>query len=976
MTSSRWQQLSTLFDEARALSPQARAQLLDERCANDPTLRAEVERLLSAHDRVGAFIETPAIAAVAMRSDDAVIGQSFGAYRLVRELARGGMGAVYLAERVDGAFEHRAALKLIKRGMDTDLVLDRFRAERQILATLEHPNIARLLDGGSSADERPFFLMEYIDGRTIDQYANEHGLSIRDRVALFLDVCSAVVYAHRRLVVHRDIKPGNILVTNDGVVKLLDFGIAKVLDPDADETTGTITAARLLTPEYASPEQIDGRHATVRSDVYSLGVVLYRLLTGESPYRLDSRDPASVANAVRSSDPERPATLRRELRGDLDTIVMMALRKEPDRRYQSVAELADDLRRHLDGQPILAKRDRLAYRASKFIRRNRAPAAASLAAAAAVALAVAAWRWPRDQRGVLSSRDRIIVADFSGGDSSLSSAVTEALRVDLSQSSYVQLLSQRQIRSGMARMALGNDVALNDSLARELAIREGVKAFVTGSVTRVGAGYALAAQLVGAEKGELLAAVRQTASDSSEVVASIARLSASMRERMGESLRSVRATPSLAQVTTPSLEALRLYTAGNRFARFGLRDSAVAAYKRSVAIDTGFASAYRALGNSSADQSDAGPTMNYFAHAIANQQRLPFYERYQTIASHALNYLSDYPKAITAFEHLLERYPNDVVALNNLAYTYSAQRKFALQESLLVRAVEVDSTINSVHLGLAMAAVNNGDYDTARRQIDWVAGHDPGFPNLLLARIYVPVSQQDWPNAERMARARIAATRDSTDLIDGYETLSAILITEGRIAEGERVSRDAMRLARKLGAPGRVMTSALRLALVDLRLHGDTAAAIAEMERALVAFPPDSVTEGDRHYDDFARVFAAANRVARAQELVGLAKRRQVDRVLKINPDRHWALGSIAAAEGRRQEAIAELRIADSTNSCPICVLPDLARAYATAGRPDSAIAVYERYLKLPWEWRFETDDTELASAKASLQALYRSRRR
>lgn len=976
MSSSRWEQLSTLFDEARDLSARARAQFLDERCANDPSLRAEVERLLSAHDRAGGFIETPAIAAVASRSDDAAVGQSFGAYRVVREIARGGMGAVYLAERVDGAFEHRAALKLIKRGMDTDLVLNRFRAERQILASLEHPNIARLLDGGSSADGRPYFIMEYIEGQPIDRYANDRGLSIRERVSLFLDVCGAVEYAHRRLVVHRDIKPGNVLVTNDGAVKLLDFGIAKVLDPEADDTTGTITAARLLTPEYASPEQIDGRHATVRSDVYSLGVVLYKLLTGESPYRFDSRDPHSVANAVRGADPQRPAALRRELRGDLDTIVMTALRKEPDRRYQTVAELSDDLRRHLDGQPILAKRDRAAYRATKFVRRHRATAIASVAVAAAVAFAVAAWRWPRDQQGILSSRDRIIVADFTGGDSLLSAAVTEALRVDLSQSSYVQLLSQRQIRSGLARMARASDVALNDSLARELAIREGVKAFVTGSATRVGGSYTLTAQLVGAEKGELLAAVRQSANDSSQVIPSIGRLSASMRERMGESLRSVRGTPSLAQVTTPSLEALRHYTAGTRFARLGQRDSAVASFKRAIAIDTGFASAYRSLGNSSADQSDVGPTMSYFAHAIANQERLPFYERYQTIASHAMNYLNDYPKAIAAFEHVLERYPNDVVALNNVGYAYAGQRQFAQQESVLVRAIAADSTITSPHLALAMAAVNNGDYDLARRQIDWVAGHDSSFHNLLLARIYLPVSQRDWPTAERMARARIAGTRDSTDLIDGYETLAGILITEGKVAEGERVSRDAMRLARKLGVPGRVMTSALRLAMVDLRLRGDTAAAVAEMERALAAFPADSITEGDRHYDDFARVFAAANRVPRARELVGLAERRQIDHLLKINPDRHWALGSIAAAEGRRQDAIAELRIADSTNSCPICVLPDLARAYSAADQRDSAIAVYERYLKLPWEWRFETDDTELASATANLQTLYLSRKR
>jgi tetratricopeptide (TPR) repeat protein len=315
------------------------------------------------------------------------------------------------------------------------------------------------------------------------------------------------------------------------------------------------------------------------------------------------------------------------------------------------------------------------------------------------------------------------------------------------------------------------------------------------------------------------------------------------------------------------------------------------------------------------------------------------------------------------------------VALNNLGYAYAAERKFAQQESLLVRAIAVDSSINSVHLALAMAAVNNGDYDLAERQIDWVAARDPKFHNVLLARIYLPASQQDWPRAEQMARARIAGTpNDSSDLIDAYETLSGILFTRGRLDEGDRVSREAIRLATKLDSPGRVMTSALRIAAVDLRLRHDTTAAIAEMERALVAFPQNHVSEGDRHYDDFARLFAAAGRVARARALVALAAQRSVDPVQRVNPDRHWALGDINLAEGRMADAIAELRIADSTHPCTICVLPDLARAFYANGQRDSAVAVYERYLAAPWEWRFETDDTEMSPALARLRSLYLAR--
>lgn len=1009
MSSARFERLAALFDHARGLPADRRAGFLDETCAGDASLRADVERLLVAHDRAGDFIEAPAITHLppdAADQEASIVGRTFGAYRVVREIARGGMGAVHLAERADGEFEHRAALKLIKRGMDTDLVLRRFRTERQILAGLEHPNVARLLDGGSTPDGRPYFVMEYVDGEPIDQYASARRLSIRQRLELFLQVCDAVEYAHGKLVVHRDIKPANILVTPRGVPKLLDFGIAKVLASEPDPSTGTITGARLLTPEYASPEQIEGGQVTATSDVYSLGVVLYKLLTGHSPYRLTNRDPLSIAEAVRTTDPERPSTavtegdaaerrgpgasstgtpaadamrLRRELRGDLDTIVLTALRKDPLRRYPSVAELADDIRRHLDGRPVHARPDGLGYRVSRFAKRNRAQLLASGIAGAAVliiALGVVALRWPSAAGGVLSTHDRILVADLAdhSGDSTLAAAVSEALRVDLTQSSYVRVLSQRQIRSGLARMARSPDVALDDTLARELAVREGVKAFVTGSVGRIGASYALTAQLVGAEKGDLLAAVRETAADSSGVVNAVGRLSASLRARMGEPLRNIRSTPALAAVTTPSLEALRLYTLGNHAARAGERDSSIRLFEHAVAIDTGFAFAYRALGNAYADAGESGRTMQYFAHAIANSDRLPYYERYHTIASHALNYLQDYPAAISAFERVLERYPDDIVALNNLGYAYSAEKRFVQQESLLARAIGVDSTILSVHLTLAMAAVNNGDYALAQRQIDWVAGRDSGFKNLRLARIYLAASRQDWATAEEMARARIAAApNDSSDLPDGYETLSGILMARGRFSEGERVSRAAMTVASKVGAYGHVFSSAIRDALLELR-RGDTAVAVAELERALAAVALDSVPEADRRLDDFARVFAAAGRVARARDLVALAERQSIDRVLKVNPPRHWSRGVIALVEGHSAMAVAQLDSADRVNSCPICVLPDLARAYIAAGRADSAIAVYERYVSLPWEWRFETDDTEMGPALTQLAALYRER--
>jgi eukaryotic-like serine/threonine-protein kinase len=405
VSSPDWARLEALFHAARELSTADRQRWLERECGGDAALRAGVERLLVAHDRAADFIDAPALelaASLASAEPAVPADRRIGAYRVIRELGRGGMGTVYLAERADDAFTQRVAIKLINRGMDTEQVLIRFRAERQILASLVHPNIARLLDGGTTDDGLPYFAMEYIEGQPIDVYADAHRLPIAERLRLFQQVCGAVSYAHQHLIVHRDIKPINILVTADGTPKLLDFGIAKVLQAD-DDATATAPGLRMLTPEYASPEQVEGGQATTVSDVYSLGVVLYELLTGRSPYRTRSRSPVDIAEAVRTTEPVRPSAavvegepplagrrrtgladdraaatglsstdrLRRSLRGDLDTIAMTALRKDPARRYQSVEQLSTDLRRHQDGLPVRARPDTFRYRAGKFARRHR-----------------------------------------------------------------------------------------------------------------------------------------------------------------------------------------------------------------------------------------------------------------------------------------------------------------------------------------------------------------------------------------------------------------------------------------------------------------------------------------------------------------------------------------------------------------------------------------------------------------------------
>ena len=363
-----------------------------------------------------------------MNEDDQsrpVEGRRIGPYRVVREIGRGGMGAVYLAARADEQFEQRVAIKLIKRGMDTDDIIRRFRTERQILANLRHPHIATLLDGGITEEGLPYFAMDYVEGAPIDQYCDQHKLSIRNRLNLFRMICSAVQFAHQNLIVHRDIKPGNIIVTPEGVPVLLDFGIAKLLD--AEHSQETMPGQRPMTPECASPEQVRGEPITTASDIYSLGILLYKLLTGHQPYRFASGLPQEIIHVICTQDPEKPSTaisrtvqvpgvsadapvtltpevvsknrddepekLRRLLSGDLDTIVLKAMQKDPRRRYESVDQFSEDIRRFLEGLPVIAQSDTAAYRAAKFIRRHKVGVTGAALIAVALVGGMVATSW-------------------------------------------------------------------------------------------------------------------------------------------------------------------------------------------------------------------------------------------------------------------------------------------------------------------------------------------------------------------------------------------------------------------------------------------------------------------------------------------------------------------------------------------------------------------------------------------------------
>lgn len=391
MDKETWAKVKDIFSEVIALDPEVRDLRLDEICEGDSEVRSEVEALISSNDEVENFIEEPAFAIPdAIPPDiEPSANKQIGNYRIVREIGRGGMGTVFLATRDDGEFHQQVAIKIVSSAFLGRENLRRFRQERQILAELNHPNIARLLDGGVTDDGLPYLVMEYVEGEPLVEFAEKRSLTVDERLRVFQQICRAVAYAHAKLIVHRDIKPSNILVNAEGNIKLLDFGLAKFLDIESGDITAT--NFRALTPAYASPEQLRGDPITTASDIYSLGVVLYELLTGSRPFDHASMTFEKMIELVSGSEPEKPSAKvgsladrrepvldektvterRRSLRGDIDNIVLMAMRHEPERRYGSVEQLANDIEGHLDGLPISATEDTFGYRASKFVRRHR-----------------------------------------------------------------------------------------------------------------------------------------------------------------------------------------------------------------------------------------------------------------------------------------------------------------------------------------------------------------------------------------------------------------------------------------------------------------------------------------------------------------------------------------------------------------------------------------------------------------------------
>ena len=765
---SNWEQVKEIVATALERDQGERDSYVREACGPDAELRAEVESLLLNSEGASGVLKSPPPIDGLLDRSEAWIGRQLGAYRLMKVWGRGGMAVVYLAERADQQFRKRVAIKMVQPGNDNDKILRRFYNERQTLAALDHPNIVKLLDGGSSDDQLPYLVMEFVEGLPITDYCDAHGLGINQRLQLFVTVCRAVQHAHQSGVIHRDIKPSNILVTNDGTPRLLDFGIAKVLSPDHIQAPlVTRSEWRPMTPEYASPEQVRNDKITTISDVYSLGVLLYEMLTGHRPYpsalsllefehlvceqdadkpstattRVDKRiaaDGTAIMITPESVSETRgltPAALRRRLQGDLDTIVLKALSKEPERRYASAEEFAADIERHLAGMPIRARKPTLMYRTNRFVARHTEALTTAVVILVLVAmLSVVGVRhfWRLSLSGSSGSARRSVAVlgfrNLSGRPDTawISTALAEMLSAELGAGEKLHTIPNETVSRTKIDLQLPDiDSLASDTLSRVHA-NLGSDYVVVGSYFDMGKSggnqIRLDVRVQSAEKGDTVAVLSDTASES-QLGDLVARTGAQLRQHFGiapiseSDLRGV-------QASVPSdQDALRLYAEGldklRSFDALAARDL----LQRAVAADRAFPLAHSAL-------SRAWQTLGYDANArleakaamdlsgqLGREDRLLVEARYYEASRR-------WPKAIGAYQSLFKLFPDNLDYALYLAgaQTSGGKPKDALDTLASLSPLGIEVTEDPrVDLARSSAGAALGDNKLRRDSADLAA---------------------------------------------------------------------------------------------------------------------------------------------------------------------------------------------------------------------------------------------------------------
>jgi serine/threonine protein kinase/tetratricopeptide (TPR) repeat protein/TolB-like protein len=859
LTPERWERIKDIFADAQECNPAERSAFLEKMCATDESLRREVESLLAAAEVEAADASSADSAAERSHADDVMVGRRIGAYKIIQRIGRGGMATVYLASRADEQYEKQVAIKVLLPELGSEELLRRFRNERQTLAKLDHPNIVKLLDGGSTEEGLPYLVMDYVQGVPVDKYCDNHKLSTEERLRLFCQICDAVQCAHENLIVHRDLKPSNILITADGSPKLLDFGISKVLQPrDGSSITQTLT--RRMTPAYASPEQVKGEAVAPATDIYSLGVVLYELLTGHRPYKLKHQTPAEVERAICEQEPEKPSTavnrvetenlpdgttvsrtpesvsasregqaekLRRRLSGDLDNIVLMALQKEPQRRYLSVEELSDDIQRHLRHEPVKARRSTLAYRSSKFVQRHKTEVIA-VGMTIIVLLAAAgytAWEQRRATeraRAELASqrahgRRSVAVLGFknlSGREDTawLSAALSEMLTTELSAGGKLRTISGESVALAKTNLSLLETDSFSTQTLHRLYNNLASDFVVVGSyldMSDTNRGIRLDLRLQDAAIGETIATVSETGQETA-LPDLVARAGVDLRGRLGiagispaESASlyaSLPSNPDLARLYAEGLSKLRVFDA---IAARDLLEKAVHSDPKFALAHSGLSDAWGALGYQKKAQEQSKIAFELAAD-LPREQNLLLEARY-------LSAVRQWDKAVETYRTLFRFFPDNldyglalVTAQVDSGHIDDAGKTIAALRSLPA-PLKDDPRIDLSELGVSMASA---DYkhelvmaDEAKRK-----GEASGNRLLVAEAIFEKghaYRNLNEPNKAKdlfaEARSRFAAAGSRYGEGRVLKQLGILLAEQNDLDNAEKAFREALQIARDLG---------------------------------------------------------------------------------------------------------------------------------------------------------------------------------
>jgi eukaryotic-like serine/threonine-protein kinase len=977
------------------------------------------------------------------------------------------MSRVFLAEEV--RLGRQVVLKLLPPEMGASVNVERFEREIQLAARLQHPHIVPLLTAGANGDLL-YYVMPFISGESLRvKLARTGELPVNEAVRILREVIDALAYAHRNGVVHRDIKPDNILLS-EGHAVVTDFGVAKAVTASSGGASLTSLGVALGTPAYMAPEQAAADpHVDHRADIYAVGALAYEMMAGRPPFTAPTAQALLAAQITQT--PEPVSQHRRTVPPALNAVIMRCLEKRPADRWQSAAELIPQLdamstpssgtlpvtapavistgteqaiRR---GHPVrvallflptslvvlglvwaLVQRLGLPYwvlggavallavglpimlvtglherrRALARTTGYQAAAATGLegwltwrkallggglafGGLAAVAIGYTAMRLlgigpvgTLVASGVLKDREPLVLADFENrsADSTLGPSLTEAFRVDLSQSPTMRVLDAASIADALQRMERPLGAALSMPLARELAVREGIKAVVSGQVDPVGKGYVLSASLVNASDGHVLTAVRETAESDQQLLGAIDRLSKKLRERVGESLVSIRSNPPLQQVTTGSLPALRNYSEALRQEEDDKPEDAIATLKEAVALDSGFAMAYRKLavlygnlGGHEADQVAAA------TRAYSHRDRLPELEGDLTAGYYHQFVDYDRDAGIAAYRAALSIDPDNMVALNNLAVELMRRRQYVEAESLALRASRVGRGA-SFTMNAVVAQIAQGHFDAAAATVARYAAVAPASPTLMLVRANLAISQGDYAAGLRLLEQLRTANRASAEWqANTGVALARLSRLTGRAAEADRYFRETMVADEARGSPGEYLGAAAELAWMEVDLRGRPDSAVGILEAALARHPLSSMPAVDRPYSLLTATYLRAGKPDQARRMWRDYQSAVTPTLREGDFLNRLAEGMMAQADHRPDAAAAAYRgWFASSGLCGVCGLFQLAELADQAGRADSALAWYERAFAVTGYSRFNVDAVNLPPALKRAGELYEAK--